>query len=140
MESTSYRTFGRYLTFRVGLEEYGIGVHRVLEIIGPVVMEEASHLPPHTRGTVRLQNRAIPVFDLRSRFGLEAVESEIGKCVLIVRVKGWDGPFWMGLLVDGIGTVLQVNELNLEKTPAMEGDSREGLLLGLARCPEGVVL
>jgi purine-binding chemotaxis protein CheW len=131
---------GRYLTFSVAHEEYAVEVHRVREIIGPSAMEPAANAAPYIRGVIQLRGRTVPVLDLRRRFGLEEAEQRREDCIITVLVKGWEEPFLMGLLVEGIREVIQIWTENLEKAPAMEGDPREDFLLGLAQLEDRVVL
>jgi purine-binding chemotaxis protein CheW len=140
MEMTLHKAEGRYLTFSIAHEEYGVEIHRVREIIGPVVLEVVLNAAPHIRGILRLRGKVVPVVDLRNRFGLEKGEPGQGSCVVTVLAKGWDGPFLVGLLVDGIREVVQVWTGDLEKDPAMKGDSRNEFLMGLARCQDRSVL
>ncbi len=140
MEAIVQKQEGSYLTFALGREEYGVEVRRVREIIAPAVMEVVPGLAPHIRGILRLRGKVVPVLDLRRRFGLEETETRGDYCVVTVLAKGWEGSFLMGLLVDGIREVIQVDVQNLEKTSMAEEDPREEFLRGLAQCQDRVVL
>lgn len=140
VKTNQHQTEGRYLLFSLAHETYGVGIHRVREIMGPVELQPVQDAPPSVKGTVNLRGITIPVVDMRCRLGLEAKPAGTGNCVVTVLAKGWDGPLWMGLLVDGIQEVTQVWSKDLEATPGMEEDPRADWLLGLARCGEKVVL
>ncbi len=140
MEMTLHKSEGRYLTFSIAHEEYGVEIHRVREIIGPVVLEVVPDAAPHVRGILRLRGKVVPVVDLRNRFGFEKGEAHPGSCVVTVLAKGSDGPFLVGLLVDGIREVIQVWTGDLEEELEMREDSRNEFLMGLARCQDRFVL
>ncbi len=140
MQMALHKAEGRYLTFSIVREEYGVEIHRVREIIGPVVLEVVPDTAPHIRGILKLRGKVVPVVDLRNRFGLEETEAGKGNCVVTVLAKGWDGPYLMGFLVDGIREVVQVWSRDLEGVPGMEEDSREEFLLGLAQHQDRAVL
>jgi purine-binding chemotaxis protein CheW len=140
MEMVLHKVEGRYLTFSVAHAEYGVEIHRVREIIGPVVLEAVPEAAPHIRGILRLRGKVVPVVDLRSRFGLVEGETHRGSCVVTVLARGWNGPFLIGLLVDGIREVVQVWTQNLEKAPVKAEEARDRFLMGSARCQDRVVL
>jgi purine-binding chemotaxis protein CheW len=140
VETIVHKAEGRYLTFSMGREEYGIEIQRVREIMGFAAIETIADAGPSIRGVIRLRGKVVPVLDLRQRFGLEGAEIQRGSCVVTVLVKGWEGPCWLGLLVDGIREVVQVWTRDLEEAAVMEGDPREEFLFGLARCQDRAVL
>jgi purine-binding chemotaxis protein CheW len=140
MDLIPLKAEGRYLTFSIAHEEFAVEVHRVREIIAPVILETVSDAAPHIRGVLRLRGKSVPVVDLRSRFGLEGEAPNRGSCVVTVLTRGWDGPFLVGLLVDGIREVIQVWAKDLEEGLAMEGAGRTGFLLGRAQCQDRTVL
>ncbi len=131
---------GRYLLFSIGQETYGVGIHRVREIIGPVELQALPEASPTIAGVVTLRGKTIPVVDLKSRLGLEPQERTGGSCVLTVLAKGWEGPLWMGILVDGVQEVVQVRSSDLEELPEMEEDPRSEWLMGLAKTQDRIVL
>jgi purine-binding chemotaxis protein CheW len=131
---------GKYLLFTLALETYAVGIHEVLEILGPLDLPELAEGSPSVRGLLNLRGKVVPVIDLRCRLGLDVAKTNPGRCVLTVRAQGWDGPLWIGLVVDGIQNVVQIKQEELEEVPDMEDDPRNGFIRGLAQCQDRVVL
>src|SRR5579883_2062758 len=97
---------GRYLAFSVEHGEYAVEVQKVREILEPSVLEPIPNAASNARWVIRLRNRVVPVVDLRRFLGFEKTGAKPTQCVLTAVVRGWDGPFLMGFLVDGIREVI----------------------------------
>jgi len=120
---------GRYLTFTAAQREYGVEIQKVREILEPSALEPLPQAASHVRWVLHLRDRVVPVVDLRRCLGLGDTGARPNQCVLTVVVRGWDGPFLMGILVDGVREVLQVWSKDLGEPPEEEG-CREAFLLG----------
>src|SRR5581483_630745 len=120
MGSISRRIEGRYLTFSISHEEYGVEIHRIREIISPVILEVIPGSAAHVRGVLKLRGKIVPVLDLRERFGLKDGRAQGSSCIVTVLAKGWNGPFLLGFLVDGIREVVEVRDEDLEKDLTIE--------------------
>lgn len=129
---------GRYLTFSLAGREYGVEVQKVREILEPSCLEPLSGAELNVRWVLRLRGRVVPVVDLRRRFGLAPTGAFPHQCIVTVVVRGWDGPFLMGLLVDGVREVVQVWSKDLVE--GMAGEGREQCLLGPVQCQDRPVL
>jgi len=66
---------GKYLTFSLAGEEYGIGILKVKEIIGMMAITTVPQMPQHIKGVINLRGKVIPVVDLRLKFGMAGMES-----------------------------------------------------------------
>ncbi len=76
---------GKYLTFSLGQEEYGIGILKVKEIIGMMPITPVPQSPGFVKGVINLRGKVIPVVDLRSKFGMEPKEYSERTCIIV----GW---------------------------------------------------
>lgn len=109
---------GKYLTFVLGGESYGIGLAQVREIIRPAAITPVPHMPPHIRGVLNLRGKIIPVLDLRAKFGLAATAIHDRSCMVVVQVKTTESANApTGLLVDAVDEVIHLSEKEIEPAP-----------------------
>jgi purine-binding chemotaxis protein CheW len=108
---------GKYLTFEVGAEEFGIRVLQVREIMGLQDITCVPHTPPHVKGVINLRGKVIPVICLRTKFGMELVSYTARTCIIVVQAEGTSGPLVVGLVVDGVSEVLNISSADIEDTP-----------------------
>ena len=125
---------GRYLTFRLGAEAYGIGVLAVQEIIRITAITTVPQLPAHVRGVINLRGRIVPVVDLRCRFGLPSETDGERACIVVVQIHtATRGIVPMGLVVDAVEEVLTIAAGDIEPPPEFGCVVDIAFLRGLAR-------
>jgi purine-binding chemotaxis protein CheW len=129
---------GKYLTFTLAGEEYGIGILQIKEIIGMMSVTSVPRTPDFVKGVINLRGKVIPVMDLRLRFGMEAIDYTDRTCIIVVEVEGQSGTVLMGIVVDAVSEVLNIREEDLEETPAFGGDLDTEYILGMAKMEGGV--
>lgn len=127
--ATSDQRAGKYLTFYLGAEEFGIPVMSVREIMGLQDITAVPQTPSHVRGVINLRGKVIPVIDLRLKFGMP--EGEYGQRTSIVVVKVDE--VMMGLIVDGVSEVLNLNAGDIEDTPDFGRGIETPYILGMAK-------
>ncbi len=96
---------GKYLTFRLAQEEYGLEILKVREIIGLMDITKVPKTPHDIRGVINLRGKVIPVLDLRLKFGMDAIEDTEETCIIVVDIASEDGSILMGILVDAVSEV-----------------------------------
>jgi purine-binding chemotaxis protein CheW len=124
---------GKYLTFLLGNEEFGIGVLDVREIIE---MQEITAVPqslPYIKGVINLRGKLIPVVDLRLKFGMPETAYTPRTCIVVVQIAGEAGRLLMGVIVDGVVEVLNLAASDIEDTPDFGGGEPSPYLLGMAK-------
>lgn len=131
---------GKYLTFRLGDEEYGLGILGVQEIIGMMPVTEVPKTPDFVRGVVNLRGKVIPVVDLRLTFGMERREDTERTCIIVVQIAGADRKTTTGLLVDEVTEVLDVAEEQVEAPPEFGANADTSFIHGMARIADTVVM
>ena len=119
---------GKYLTFFLANEEYGLQILTVHEIIGMMPVTRVPRTPDFIRGVLNLRGRVIPVVDLRIRFGMEVVENQ-DVCIIVVQVRG----IQMGIVVDRVSEVVMVAAADIEPPPSFGFDVPTDFLLGIAK-------
>lgn len=106
---------GKYLTFILGNESYGIGIEYVTEIIGILPVTEVPELPVFIRGIMNLRGRIIPVMDMRLRFKKEFVEYDERTCIIVVDIKENS----VGLIVDSVSEVTNIADDDIVDQPML---------------------
>lgn len=129
---------GKYLTFSLAGEEYGIGILKVKEIIGMMSITRIPQTPDYVKGVINLRGKVIPVIDLRSKFGLEAGEQTERTCVVVVEVSREAGRVLMGCIVDSVSEVLNIRENEIEETPDFGTSLDTRFILGMAKIASGI--
>jgi purine-binding chemotaxis protein CheW len=124
---------GKYLTFVTGSEEYGLPVLKVREIIKMMEITTVPQAPPCVRGVINLRGKVIPVTDLRLKFGLPPQDATDETCIIVVEVAAGAKKTMMGLLVDGVSEVLNLQAKEIEEPPAFGGSMRMDYMRGLAK-------
>src|SRR3954471_15656741 len=108
---------GKYLTFHLSNEEFGIRVLKVREIMGLQDITAVPQTPMHIKGVINLRGKVVPVVDLRLKFSLAAAEYTQRTCIIVTQVQGDAGPILMGIVVDGVSDVLNLTAAEIEDTP-----------------------
>jgi purine-binding chemotaxis protein CheW len=125
---------GKYLTFALGKEEYGVGILKVREIIGLMEITAVPHTPPYIKGVINLRGRVIPVIELRVKFGMERQDYNERTCIIVVEVQGPSEAVQVGMLVDSVSEVLNISEEEIEPPPTFgAGNLDTGSLLGMGK-------
>lgn len=126
------RVAGKYLTFLLAEEQFGIQLLKVREIIGLMPITPVPGSPKEIRGVLNLRGKIVPVMDLRLRFGMGAGETNARNCIIVTEVAGQNGIVEMGILVDAVSEVLQVDGNEIEPAPEFGTRVDTSYLLGLA--------
>ncbi|MBI5558902.1 MAG: chemotaxis protein CheW [Deltaproteobacteria bacterium] len=125
---------GKYLTFDLGKEEYGIGILKVREIIGLMEITAVPHTPRYIKGVINLRGSVIPVLDLRSKFNMEPQDYNERTCIIVVEVQGESGIILVGMIVDSVSEVLNIVDGEIEPPPTFGGgDVETANFLGMAK-------
>jgi purine-binding chemotaxis protein CheW len=104
---------GRFLTFVLGKETYGIEIKYVTEIIGIQAITEIPELPEYVKGIINLRGKIIPVMDVRLRFRKDPKEYNDRTCVIVIDINDLS----IGLIVDSVSEVLSIPEDAIVEPP-----------------------
>jgi purine-binding chemotaxis protein CheW len=129
---------GKYLTFALGREEYGIGILKVKEIIGVLPITPVPRTPGYMKGVINLRGKVIPVVDLRLKFGMEEVGHTERTCIIVVEVSQSAGAVLTGIMVDSVSEVLNIKAGDVEEAPDFGAKLDTDYILGLAKTNGGV--
>lgn len=129
---------GKYLTFSLADEEYGIGILKIKEIIGMMPITSVPQTPDFVKGVINLRGKVIPVLDLRLRFSIEAMDYTERTCIVVVEIAGPAGNVMIGIVVDSVSEVLNIKGEDIEETPTFGGKLNTDYILGMAKVEGGV--
>ena len=124
---------GKYLTFRLGAEEFGVRVDKVREIMGVQEITAVPQTPVYLKGVINLRGKVIPVVDLRLKFGLPEIEYTQRTCIVVVQVSGDSGSVQVGLVVDAVSEVVNLAGADIENTPDFGEKLSTPFILGMAK-------
>ncbi len=128
----------KYLTFSLGEEQYGVEILKVKEIIGLMEITKVPRTPEFVRGVINLRGKVIPIIDLRNKFGMEEIEDTEQTCVIVVEISLEDAFIMMGIVVDSVSEVLDIDETLVEDAPAFGAAVSTNFIRGMAKTKEGV--
>jgi purine-binding chemotaxis protein CheW len=127
--STANGQNGKFLTFFLAGEEYGIEILKVQEIIGMMLITPVPRTPHFIRGVINLRGKVITVVDLRLKFGMESKEQTEETCIIVVQTQGLQ----IGCVVDKVSEVLDINAEEIEDPPSFGVDVNTEYILGIGK-------
>lgn len=130
---------GKYLTFELGTEVYGLEILKVQEIIGMMRVTQVPRTPEFVRGVINLRGKVIPVVDLRLKFGLEGKEDTERTCIIVVEIAAKNTSTTMGIIVDEVSEVLDIAAQQLEPSPSFGSEVDTAFILAMGKIGEKVV-
>jgi purine-binding chemotaxis protein CheW len=137
--STSFLS-GKFLTFLLANESYGVEVLRIREIIRMQKITPVPQMPAHVKGVINLRGKVIPVVDLRLKFNLNAEEATERTCFIVVDVENGQGVnSLLGLVVDAVKEVLNVTENDVDPSPDFGTCLSTECCLGIAKVKDNVI-
>lgn len=120
---------GKYLTFVLADEEYGLEILKVREIISVMEITEVPQVPHFIKGVINLRGRVIPIVDLRLKFTMPAVDYTRETCIIVVNVKD----LLMGVVVDTVAEVLDIDEKDIDPSPAFGSAIKTDFIMGMGK-------
>lgn len=127
---------GKFLTFSMGNEMYGIEIRYVTEIIGIQTITEVPELPQYIRGIINLRGKIIPVMDVRLRFKKPFREYNDRTCVIVVDIKDAS----IGLIVDSVSEVLSIPDGDIVPPPEVNKGLGKRYIKGIGKVENDVKL
>lgn len=127
---------GRYLTFNIGEESYGIEIKYVTEIIGMQSITQVPEVPNYIKGIINLRGKIIPVIDIRLRFKKEAKEYNDRTCIIVIDIEELS----IGLIVDSVAEVLNIPDEDIEVPPQFNQGSGNRFIKNIGKTGDEVKL
>ncbi len=129
---------GKYLIFSLGNEDFGIGISSVKEIIGLMPFNTIPKAPSFVKGVINLRNKLIPIIDLRLKLQLPEGEFNERTCIVVLEMGGETCGFLVGVIVDSVSEVLNIQTQNIEEVPSFGRGVDTGYILAMAKVKEQV--
>lgn len=120
---------GKYLTFYLDHEEYGVEILKVQEIIGRMPITPVPLTSQYIRGVINLRGKIHPIMDLKVKFGMDQTQITDETCIIVIRTTG----IMMGVLVDRVSEVVSIDAGDIEESPSFGADVNTEYLLGIGK-------
>jgi len=129
---------GKYLSFALANEDYGLQILKVREIIGYIDVTAVPQTPHFVKGVINLRGQVIPIVDLRAKFGMPTTDVTEQTCIIVVEITHADRKSNTGIIVDHVQEVLDITEDQIEEAPQFGDSIDTDFILGMARIDDGV--
>jgi len=138
--TTTLKAAGKYLTFILGGGAFGIPILKVREIIRLLDITPIPRMPEYVRGVINLRGKIVPVIDLRMKLGLPTTTDATNRsCIVVVYVAMAEATKLMGLIVDALDEVYQINAEDLEPSPDFGAGASANYIQNMAKTAKGQV-
>jgi len=131
---------GKYLTFNLGPEEYGIEILKVVEIIGLMKITAVPRTPNYVRGIINLRGTIHPVIDLRTKFSMDSIEDTQETCIIVLEIEKDGQSEQIGVVVDNVKEVQDIADKEIEDSPSLGHDVDTKFIKGMANVKDKVVI
>ena len=136
VEETEDTLEGKYLTFSVGKEDYGIAISYVIEIIGRQEITDVPELPNYVKGFINLRGKIIPVIDVRLKFKMSPVDYNDRTCIVVIAIN----ETYIGLIVETISDVISIPEQTIVPPPDKKTGFNNRYIKGIGKVDNDVKL
>lgn len=127
---------GRFLTFLIGEETYGIQIENVVEIVGIQPITELPEMPNYIKGIINVRGSIVPAMDIRLRFKKPKAGYTDRTCIILIRIDGIP----TGLIVDCVSEVLTIPDKGISATPEIGAVERRGYVNGIGKTDNHIIL
>ncbi len=134
--ATTTEKAGKYLTFTLGGENYGLEILKVREIMGVLDITTVHNTPYYIKGVVNIRGKVIPIVDLRLKFDMPEIEYTEQTCIIVVYV----GSTEVGIVVDCVSEVMDISEEDIEEAPEFGTEVDTCTILGMSKAEGRVTI
>lgn len=135
---------GKFLTFSLNSEEYGLEILKLKEIIGITTITPIPKTPDFVKGVINLRGKVIPIIDLRLKFAMPQEAYTDRTCIIVVEIKtghkdaAESATREIGVVVDNVSEVMNIKKENIDAAPSFGGSVNAEYVLGMAKVDGGV--
>lgn len=123
----------QYLTFTLGDEVFALDIASVREVLEYTTITKVPRTPEAIRGVINLRGRAVPVVDVRLKFGMPETERTVNTCIIIVEVRLGGEETVLGALADSVKEVMDIEPKDIEPAPRMGTSIRSDFIRGIGK-------
>jgi purine-binding chemotaxis protein CheW len=127
---------GRFLTFALGRESFGLEISYVTEIVGIQPITEIPEAPVYLKGIINLRGKIIPVIDVRLKFHKDESPYSDRTCIIVVDFKQVS----IGLIVDNVAEVVSIDDGNIVPPPSYQTNARNRYIKGIGKVGNDIKL
>lgn len=127
---------GKYLTFLLDKESYGLSIRHVTEIIGLQAITAVPDVPEYIKGIINLRGKVIPIMDVRVRFGMDDRDYDARTCIIVINVSAST----VGLIVDTVSEVMDIDDKQIDPPPTVGSAATQGFMQGVGKLEQEVKL
>lgn len=133
MSNDNIATTQTVLTVTLGQEVYALDIYAVREILDMTEITRIPKMPEYMRGMVNVRGSAVPVVDMKLKFGMEATEQTLNTRIVILEIEK-DGKLApIGAMTDSVREVLVLNEKQIDDPPDLGTSVETDFIKGIAR-------
>jgi purine-binding chemotaxis protein CheW len=136
LEEEEDTLLGKFLTFPLGNEEYGLKIRYVTEIVGIQKITVVPDMPQFVKGVINLRGKVIPVMDVRLRFKLIEKSYDEQTCIIVVNIRNAA----VGLIVDTVSEVISICDDNIDPPPSVKKEDASRFIAGLGKVGDNVII
>ncbi|MGC4030958.1 MAG: chemotaxis protein CheW [Tepidisphaeraceae bacterium] len=129
---------GKYLTFAIGDEDFGLEILKVREIFGMMPITAVPRMPKHVKGVINLRGQVIAVVSLRTKFGMPEIPSTDQTCIIVVEHANDGRKVDTGIIVDRVSEVLSIAESQIEPPPDLGNGTEAAFITGMGKVGKSV--
>ena len=130
----------QYLTFTLEKGLYALSINHVREVLEYVTITRMPRTPEYICGVINLRGHAVPVVDLKIKFGLGQTEKTVNTCIIITEVNFEGDQTVFGILSDSVREVYEMDEGQIESPPNMGTAIRKDFIVGMGRSDEVFII
>lgn len=130
----------KFLSFRMGQENFGIGILCIKEIMEFGEVTPVPMMPQFIRGAINLRGHAVPVIDLSVRLGRGALEISRRTCIVVVEIAANGQTMDVGVTVDAVNEVLDIHPADIDAAPSLGGTVRTDFIRGMGKVHEKFII
>ncbi len=134
LQETTQIVDNKFLTFKIGHEQYGLGIEYVIEIIEMIKITPMPEAEPYMKGVINLRGKVIPVMDIRLRFGMDERKADPRTCIIVVKVDDLE----IGLIVDTVSEVVDIPQEHIEDPPKLQKQKEQRFVMGMGKIDDDV--
>jgi len=131
---------GKYLTFLLGGDHYGVEIMKIKEIIGMIPITTLPGTPPYVKGIINLRGNVIPVIDLRAKFGLAGKNATERTCIVVTEISKGEGIVLWGFIVDSVAEVINIPADDIDHAPSFGTAAGRENISGIAKRDKKILI
>ncbi len=124
---------GQYLSFKLDDEVFALGIFKVREVLDFAKVTKVPQTPEFMLGVINVRGNAVPVMDLRLKFGMTKAETTVNSCIIIMEIEIDGETTVIGALADSVQEVLDLDSDQIEPPPKIGTKLKTKFIEGIGK-------